>query len=80
MTLFFSLPQAVRAAEAKVQLISPFVGRIYDWFKAAKKRDYSGAEELVRGLWLRRRERRARIGQGRAIVDQPCESELWLWK
>ena len=45
MTLLFSLPQAVRAAEAKVQLISPFVGRIYDWFKAAEKRDYSGAED-----------------------------------
>jgi len=45
MTLLFSLPQAVRAAEAKVQLISPFVGRIYDWFKAANKRDYSGAED-----------------------------------
>ena len=36
MTLLFSLPQAVRAAEAKVQLISPFVGRIYDWYKAEK--------------------------------------------
>jgi transaldolase len=45
MTLLFSLPQAVRAAEAKVQLISPFVGRIYDWYKAANKRDYSGAED-----------------------------------
>ena len=45
MTLLFSLPQAVRAAEAKVQLISPFVGRIYDWFKAANKRDYIGAED-----------------------------------
>jgi transaldolase len=45
MTLLFSLAQAVRSAEAKVQLISPFVGRIYDWFKAAKKRDYSGAED-----------------------------------
>jgi transaldolase len=45
MTLLFSLPQAVRAAEAKVQLISPFVGRIYDWFKAAKKRGYAGAED-----------------------------------
>src|SRR5436305_6029923 len=33
LTLMFSLPQAVRAAEAKVQLISPFVGRIYDWYK-----------------------------------------------
>jgi len=45
MTLLFSLPQAVGSAEAKVQLISPFVGRIYDWFKAANKRDYSGAED-----------------------------------
>ena len=45
MTLLFSLPQAVRAAEAKVQLISPFVGRIYDWFKAANKRDYVGAAD-----------------------------------
>ena len=45
MTLLFSLAQAVRSAEAKVQLISPFVGRIYDWFKAANKRDYSGAED-----------------------------------
>ena len=45
MTLLFSLPQAVRSAEAKVQLISPFVGRIYDWYKAANKRDYSGAED-----------------------------------
>ena len=45
MTLLFSLPQAVRAAAANVQLISPFVGRIYDWFKAANKRDYAGAED-----------------------------------
>ena len=45
MTLLFSLPQAARAAEIKVQLISPFVGRIYDWFKAANKRDYAGAED-----------------------------------
>jgi transaldolase len=45
MTLLFSLAQAVRSAEGKVQLISPFVGRIYDWFKAANKRDYSGAED-----------------------------------
>jgi len=45
LTLMFSLPQAVRCAEAKVQLISPFVGRIYDWYKAANKRDYSGPED-----------------------------------
>jgi transaldolase len=45
LTLMFSLVQAVRAAEAKVQLISPFVGRIYDWYKAHEKRDYKGAED-----------------------------------
>ncbi len=45
MTLLFSLPQAARAAEIKAQLISPFVGRIYDWFKAANKRDYVGADD-----------------------------------
>src|SRR5499427_6528521 len=45
LTLLFSLPQAVRAAEAKVQLISPFVGRIYDWYKKENKRDYSGPED-----------------------------------
>src|SRR5881398_2898841 len=46
LTLMFSLPQAVRAAEAKVQLISPFVGRIYDWYKKEMKRDYVGSEDL----------------------------------
>jgi len=45
LTLMFSLVQAVRAAEAKVQLISPFVGRIYDWYKKENKRDYQGAED-----------------------------------
>ena len=45
LTLLFSLPQAVHCAEAKVQLISPFVGRIYDWYKAANQRDYTGAED-----------------------------------
>ena len=45
LTLMFSLVQAVRAAEAKVQLISPFVGRIYDWYKKENKRDYTGPED-----------------------------------
>ena len=45
LTLLFSLPQAVRAAEAKVQLISPFVGRIYDWYKKENKRDYTGPQD-----------------------------------
>jgi len=45
LTLLFYLAQAVACAEAKVQLISPFVGRIYDWYKAAQKRDFTGAED-----------------------------------
>jgi transaldolase len=45
LTLMFSLAQAVRAAEAKVQLISPFVGRIYDWYKKEMQRDYTGSED-----------------------------------
>ncbi len=34
LTLLFSFCQAVACGQAKVQLISPFVGRIYDWYKA----------------------------------------------
>ncbi|MDQ3623468.1 MAG: transaldolase [Verrucomicrobiota bacterium] len=45
LTLLFSLPQAVACAEANVQLVSPFVGRILDWYKAANKRDYAPAED-----------------------------------
>jgi transaldolase len=45
MTLLFSLVQAARAAEVKVQLISPFVGRIYDWYKKENKRDYQPTED-----------------------------------
>jgi len=37
LTLLFSFAQAVACAEAKVTLISPFVGRIYDWYKASRK-------------------------------------------
>jgi transaldolase len=45
LTLLFSLAQAVACAEANVQLISPFVGRILDWFKAANKKDYAPTED-----------------------------------
>ena len=37
MTLMFSLPQAVACAEAKATLVSPFVGRILDWYKEHEK-------------------------------------------
>jgi len=45
LTLMFSLPQAICAAEAGAFLISPFVGRILDWYKAAFKREYSKEED-----------------------------------
>jgi transaldolase len=45
LTLLFSFAQAVACAEAKVQLISPFVGRIMDWYKAKEKREFTGAED-----------------------------------
>jgi transaldolase len=45
MTLLFGMHQAVACAEAKVTLISPFVGRILDWYKADTGKDYKGAED-----------------------------------
>jgi transaldolase len=45
MTLLFSLPQAVACAEAGAKLISPFVGRILDWFKAKMGKDFAPAED-----------------------------------
>ncbi|KAH8121226.1 transaldolase [Trichoderma asperelloides] len=45
LTLMFSLPQAIAAAEAGAFLISPFVGRILDWFKASTKKEYSKEED-----------------------------------
>ena len=45
MTLLFSLPQAIAAADAGAQLISPFVGRIYDWYKKSTGQEYTGADD-----------------------------------
>ena len=45
LTLLFALVQGVACAESGVQLISPFVGRIYDWYKKAENRDFKGAED-----------------------------------
>ena len=45
MTLLFSYAQAIACADAGVTLISPFVGRIYDWYRAAKKVDDIPVEE-----------------------------------
>jgi transaldolase len=45
LTLLFSLAQAVACAEAGARLISPFVGRILDWFKASTGKDYAATED-----------------------------------
>jgi transaldolase len=45
MTLLFGLHQAIAAADAGVTLISPFVGRILDWYKKDTGKDYQGADD-----------------------------------
>jgi len=45
LTLMFSLVQAVACAEGGIKLISPFVGRIYDWFKKSTGIEYVGADD-----------------------------------
>ena len=45
LTLLFSFAQAAACADAGVFLISPFVGRIYDWYKKSSGQDYVGAED-----------------------------------
>lgn len=45
LTLLFGLHQAIACAEAGVTLISPFVGRILDWYKKETGRDYAPAED-----------------------------------
>ena len=56
MTLMFGMPQAIEAAEAGATLISPFVGRITDWYKKAEgKESYAPSEDpgvlFVRGVY-----------------------------
>ena len=55
LTLLFSLCQAVACAEAGVKLISPVVGRIYDWYKKSTGTDYQGADDpgvqSVKGIY-----------------------------
>lgn len=55
MTLLFSFIQALTAAEANVQLISPFVGRVLDWYTKNQKKDFKPEEEpgvlLVKNIY-----------------------------
>jgi transaldolase len=45
LTLLFGLHQAIACAESKITLVSPFVGRILDWYKKHENRDYSPTED-----------------------------------
>ena len=45
LTLLFGLHQAIARAEAGVTLVSPFVGRILDWYKKDTGKDYQGADD-----------------------------------
>lgn len=45
LTLLFSFAQAAACADAGVFLISPFVGRIYDWYRKSSGLDYSGLDD-----------------------------------
>ncbi|MES2470584.1 MAG: transaldolase [Verrucomicrobiota bacterium] len=45
LTLLFSMAQAVACAEGGIKLISPFVGRILDWYKASTKKEYTATED-----------------------------------
>jgi len=45
LTLLFSFAQAAACADAGVFLISPFVGRIYDWYKKSTGNEYTGADD-----------------------------------
>ncbi len=45
MTLLFSMPQAIACAQARATLISPFVGRILDWYKKNEGKDYPPSQD-----------------------------------
>jgi transaldolase len=45
LTLLFGFPQAVACADGGITLISPFVGRIYDWYKKRDGVEYAGADD-----------------------------------
>lgn len=45
MTLIFSIAQAIACADAKATLISPFVGRILDWYKKNTHKEYAAHED-----------------------------------
>ena len=45
LTLLFSFAQAVACADAGVTLISPFVGRIYDWYKKRDGKEFAGQDD-----------------------------------
>ena len=78
----FSLPQAVRCAEAQVQLISPFVGRIYDWYKSGEqtrllRRGRSGRAIGAGDLHLLQEVRLQDRSDGRELPQHRARSANW---
>lgn len=51
LTLLFSLTQAIACADAGVTLISPFVGRIYDWHKNCRQCLGRGRQQRLQRPW-----------------------------
>ena len=83
LTLMFSLPQAVACAEAGARLISPFVGRIYDWFKKSTGKEYVGAEDpgvksVQADLRVLQKIRVSDAGDGRKFPEHGPDS--WSWR
>ena len=79
MTLLFGLHQAIAAAEAKVTLISPFVGRILDWYKKDTGKDYQGADDpgvqsVTHDLQLLQEIRLQDRGHGRQLPQHSARS------
>ena len=82
LTLLFSFAQAVACAEAGVTLISPFVGRIYDWYKKEKGADIPADEDpgVAVGdahLQLLQEVRLQDAGDGRELPQGRADHATW---
>ncbi len=79
LTLLFSFAQAVACAEAGVTLISPFVGRIYDWYKKQRgaeipPHDDPGVQSVTRIYQLLQEVRLQDAGHGRELSQASSRS------
>ncbi len=79
LTLLFGMHQAIAAADAGVTLISPFVGRILDWYKKDTGKDYQGADDpgvqsVTQDLQLLQEVRLQDRGDGRELPQHRRDS------